>query len=123
MRIAVPVTGEDAVAPVGACEAFCFFEDDHGKILRQYSAPVEGTGFDAALSTLERYGVDVLVCGALDEEERKRLAASGLLLSTDASGSAEDAARRWLGGAIACDPDNDCNYCGHKDECELPHKA
>ncbi|MBE7008403.1 MAG: hypothetical protein E7422_04555 [Ruminococcaceae bacterium] len=123
MRIAVSVMGNEVSASLDNCEAFCFFEDDHGKILRQYSAPVEGTGFDAALSTLERYGVDVLVCGALDKEERKRLAASGLLLSTDASGSAEDAARRYLGGAIACDPDNDCNYCGHKGECELPHKA
>ena len=123
MRIAIPVRGENVSASFGACEAFAFFEDDHGKILRQYRVPTEGAGFDAALSVLERYGVDVLVCGALEEEERRKLAASGLLLAAGASGSAEDAARRYLDGAIACDPDNDCNYCGHKDNCQLPHKA
>ena len=118
MRIAIPVTGDAVSASFGTCEAFRFYEDDHGRIVRQYSASVEG-GANAALGVLERYGVDVLVCGALRPEEKQMLAASGLLLSTDASGKADEAALRYLGGAIAFDPANTCTYCGHKHECSM----
>lgn len=119
MRIAIPVTGDEVSASFGACEAFRFYEDDHGKIVRQFRASVEERSFDAALAALERYGVDVLVCGALSAEERKALAMSGLLLSPDASGDADAAALAYLGGAIAFDPANKCDYCGHKHECSM----
>lgn len=119
MRIAVPVTGEEISTPFGACEAFFLYEDDHGKILRRTDVPVKGGGFDAALAELERCGADVVVCGALDAAEKRTLAAAGLLLAPDASGNADGAVRAYLDRAIACDPDNDCNYCGHKDACDL----
>ena len=122
MRIAIPVAGDAVSTPIGACEAFCFFEDDHGRIVRRFRAPMEGRSFDAALALLERYGVDVVVCGDLSAEEKRALASAGLLLAPGASGGAEAAARAYLGRAIACDPDNTCNYCGHRDECGLEHK-
>lgn len=119
MRIAIPVVGDAVSASFGACEAFSFYEDDHGKIVRQFRVPMKDSGTDAALKLLERYGVDVLVCGALEAEEKQMLAMSGLLLSPDASGKADDAALRYLGGAIAFDPANTCDYCGHKHECSM----
>ncbi len=122
MRIAIPVTGEKVSARFGACGAFFLYEDDHGKILRRTEAPVEGDGFDAAFASLERCGADVVVCGALSAEEKRALAQAGLLLAQGFSGGADDAARAYLDRAIACDPDNDCNYCGHKSECNLGHK-
>ena len=122
VRIAIPVAGEAAGAPLGACEAFCFYEDDHGRIVRQFRVPVEGSGLEAALTLLERYGVDVVVCGELSAEEKRALASAGLLLAPGASGRAEEAARAYLGRVIACDPDNTCNYCGHRDECEVHNK-
>lgn len=117
MRIAIPIAGDAVSARLGACEAFCFYEDDHGRIMRRFRVPMEGSGFDAALALLERYGVDVVVCGGLDAEERRALASAGLLLAPGASGGADEAARAYLGQAIACDPNNTCNYCGHRDEC------
>lgn len=122
MRIAVPAAGEAVSARFGTCEALCFYEDDHGRIVRQFRVPVEETGFDAALGLLERYGVDAVVCGELSAEEKRSLASAGLLLATGASGRADEAARAWLGQAIACDPNNTCNYCGHRDECEAHKK-
>ena len=122
MRIAVPVAGEAVSVPFGACEAFCFYEDDHGRIVRRFRVPVEGGGFDAALQFLEGYGVDVVVCGELDAEERRALTSAGLLLAPGASGGADEAVRAYLGRAIACDPSNTCNYCGHRDACETRKK-
>lgn len=119
MRIAIPVDGEAVSASIGSCEAIKFYEDDHGRIVRQFMAPVEGGGLDAALALLERYGIDALVCGPLKAEERSMLAMSGLLLSPDASGSADAAALAYLGETIAFDPANSCSYCGHAHECSM----
>ena len=121
MRIAIPVDGVGAVAGLAGCTAVRFYEDDHGRVTRQYAESVTD-GFDAALSAIERSGVDVVVCGPLTPEEKRALAINGLLLSPDASGDADEALHGYLSAAIACDPNNTCNYCGHKDECALPHK-
>ncbi len=118
MRIVVPIAGNEVAAALEACESVRLFEDDHGRIVRRTELPLTGT----ALETLERSGADVVVCGALTAEERKTLAASGLLLAADASGDAEEAVRACLSRTVACDPGNTCNYCGHKDECELPKR-
>ncbi len=122
MRIAVPVRDEDVSTSLDACEALRLYEDDHGKITRQTAVPVTGEGFDAVLAALERSGADVVLCSALSEEERRALAAAGLLLAPDASGNAETAVRAYLDRAIACDPNNNCNYCGWKDECPSHHQ-
>ena len=104
MRIAVSVIGEE-VSAFAVCEAIRIYEDDHGRITAQRVAPVE----HSPLHTLERGGADVLLCGALTEEERHTLAEDGVLFTSDVHGSANAAVRRYLGTAIVCDPNNNCN--------------
>ena len=115
MRIAVPVTGEAVSAGLAACTEVKLYEDDHGRITKRAAVPV--TAGESALEIIERRGVDVLICGELPDAERRELAASGLLLAQAQAADAEAAALAYLGAAIACDPSNNCNYCGFKDEC------
>lgn len=122
MRIAVPVSGENVSASMAACEAIRFYEDDHGRIVRQSAEAPESAGFDAALALLERRGVDVLLCPPLLPEEKRALASAGLLLSPDAGGDADAAVRAYLGRAVACDPNNNCNYCGFREECDAERR-
>ena len=70
MRIAIPVDQDSVSASLGACSAFHFYEDDHGRIVRQFLVPMDGSGTDAALALLERYGIDALVCGSIAQPER-----------------------------------------------------
>lgn len=114
MRIAVPVNGE-GVSALATCEGLRLFEDDHGRITRRSELAVDDTG--RALETLERCGADVLLCPALAEEERRALADAGVLLAQTEAVDAEEAVLAYLGRAVACDPSNDCNYCGFKDSC------
>lgn len=123
MKIAISAAGERVSMDFAGSEAFWVYEDDHGTVVKKYRVPIEGAGFEAALGALERLGADILVCAALEDAERRTLAASGILLSEGAQGSADAAALRYLGGAIACDPENNCNYCAHRRECSIAAHA
>ena len=65
---------------------------------------------------------DTLISGELGLSGEVRTVRRGtMLLAEAAAEAADDALRVYLGAAIACDPTNDCNYCGHKTECAMPH--
>ena len=94
MRIAIPVAGETVASPLGDAEGFRFYEDDHGRIVRQFLVPMEERSTKAAIDLLERYGIE-----------------------------ADEAALRFLSGSIVSDPNNHCNACGFKGACSLKDKG
>lgn len=114
MRIAIPVLNDD-VHPTPECaQQVQFFEDDHGRIVRRYRLAVEDGGFEALLSLLERQGIDALLCSTLTPTQRRELTMAGLMTFPGYGGAAESAALRFLSGAVAADPSNTCNACGHR---------
>ena len=123
MRIAIPVAGEEVSSPLAAAEAFHFYEDDHGKIVREFLEPMEERGIDAAVGLLERYGIDALLCGAIDDAERTAVGMAGIMLFPGYSGKADDAALRFLSGRVVSDPNNHCSACGFKGACSLTDKG
>ncbi len=120
MRIAIPVADGRVGRVLADCTVVRLYEDDHGKVVRQSAVPVEAG--DTARAVVERSGADVLLCGPLAQEERRELALSGLLPAEAASDDPDEAVRAWLGTTIACDPSNNCNYCGFREECALPRQ-
>ena len=123
MRIAIPVAGEEVTSPLATAEAFHFYEDDHGKIVREFLEPMEERGIDAAVGLLERYGIDALLCGAIDDAERTAVGMAGIMLFPGYSGKADDAALRFLSGSVVSDPNNHCSACGFKGACSLTDKG
>lgn len=116
MRIAIPLRGTEISRGFSGCEAIRVCEDDHGRVFRQDTVYPE-SGAEGVFRCLERCGADVLLCGELTAEETERLARSGVLMATGASGDADAALRRYLDAAIVCDPNNTCRYCAHRSEC------
>ena len=123
MRIAIPVAHDEVFAPLGGAEAFHFYEDDHGKIVRQFLVPMETSGTAAAIELLERYGIDALICGKASEEERREAGTAGIMLFPGAAGSADKAALAFLSGTVVFDPNNACNACGHGHSCSMDCKS
>lgn len=123
MRIAIPVRGDEVFSPMGEAEAFHFYEDDHGRITRQFLVPMEEAGLDSALELLEQYGIDALICGAVSDEERHAVGTAGVMLFPGVSGKADDAALGFLSGSVISDPNNHCNACGFKGACSLSDKG
>lgn len=118
MRIAIPTDRDAVSSSLGTCSAFRFYEDDHGKVVRQFLVGAEG-GIDAALALLERYGIDALVCGNISDPERKAVTSAGIIFFPTASASPDDAVLQFLGGAIVFDESNTCNACGHGHTCSM----
>lgn len=123
MRIAIPVRGDEVFSPMGEAEAFHFYEDDHGRITRQFLVPMEKAGLDSTLELLEQYGIDALICGAVSDEERHAVGTAGVMLFPGVSGKADDAALGFLSGSVISDPNNHCNACGFKGACSLSDKG
>lgn len=124
MRIAIPVLKDNSVAPaLGSCAAFKFYEDDHGKIQRQFIADFDASGTAGAIRLLERYGIDALICGNPSAEERLSVGGAGIMLFPGAGGDADAAALQFLSGTIAFDPANSCNACGHGHTCSMDCEA
>ena len=124
MRIVVPVEQDTVSASLAHSEGFRFFEDDHGRIVRRFYAPLTASGdAAAAVDTLEEYGVDALICGALPGDERLLTATAGIMLFPGFSGGAEDAVLDFLSGAVARDPNNKCNACGFQTSCSLRERG
>ena len=116
MRIAIPVVSGEVFSPLANAEAFHFYEDDHGKIVREFLEPMEESSTDAAVGLLERYGIDALLCGTIDDTERTAVGMAGI-------GKADDAALGFLSGSVISDPNNHCNACGFKGACSLKDKG
>ena len=111
MRIAIPVVSGEVFSPLANAEAFHFYEDDHGKIVREFLEPMEENGIDA------------LLCGTIDDTERTAVGMAGIMLFPGYSGKADDAALRFLSGSVVSDPNNHCNACGFKGACSLKDKG
>ena len=89
----------------------------------RFLVPMEERGTKAAIDLLERYGIDALLCGTIDENERIAVGTAGLMLFPGYVGEADEAALRFLSGSIVSDPNNHCNACGFKGACSLKDKG
>ena len=76
--------------------------------MREFLEPMEESGTDAAVGLLERYGIDALLCGTIDDTERTAVGMAGIMLFPGYSGKADDAALRFLSGSVVSDPNNHC---------------
>ena len=127
MRIAIPVVSGEVFSPLANAEAFHFYEDDHGKIVRgekvSKSKASKGDDVIDPVILIERYGIDALLCGTIDDTERTAVGMAGIMLFPGYSGKADDAALRFLSGSVVSDPNNHCNACGFKGACSLRDKG
>ncbi len=119
MRIALPVKDGLVHHELGGADGFQFYEDDHGKVKVQYYESLAEHSTDAAVTLLERHGIDALVVPSLSDEERRAAFAAGIMFLPGFSGEPQQAALAFLSGATGFDPNNPCHACGHNGGCSM----
>jgi len=119
MRIAIPVKNNQVCSALNACEAIHFYEDDHGKVVKNYLVPLPQQSRSAAVDIMEANSADVIVCDSLSDEDLRSVMLSGIMFSLGYSSAADEAVLSYLRKAVVFDPNNTCNACGHGHACSM----
>ena len=121
MRIAIPFDKADGTIAPAFAEAVSFklYNAEGDKIVSDLSIPAFGAGEQAMLDTLQAARCDVLICGGITREARKLVAAAGIAVTPGFGGSADDAAKAFVTGALQHEEGHDCANCTH--DCDHHH--
>lgn len=82
-------------------EQFKVYETEGGRILSSRLIGAEGSGYGALTDLLRGKGIDVLLCGGIDDVMRKALTDKNIEICAGTSGSADEAVEAYLRGEFA----------------------
>ena len=121
MRIAIPYSKSSGeIAPAFAeSESLKLYNVEGDKIVSDLTIPAFGSGEQAMLDTLQAARCDVLICGGITNVARKSIAAAGIAAYPGFGGSADDAAKAFVTGALKHDAGHDCANCTR--DCDHHH--
>ena len=123
MRIAVTYENGEIFQHFGHTEQFKLYDVEDGRIVQEQIVETNGSGHGALAGFLQAAQADVLICGGIGMGAQMALADAGIRLYAGVQGSADQAARALVEGALQYDPNARCDHhehhggdCGH-DRC------
>ena len=128
MKIAIPFDGGKVAAHFGKTVQFRVYEAENGRILTAREETAGAAGHEALAAFLKELGVNAVVCGGIGDGAVAALENAGIGVCSGADGDADEAAERYLAGALASSGANCTHHhaaaheegcgCGHDDEDE-----
>lgn len=123
MRIAVTYENGEIFQHFGHTEQFKLYDVEDGRIVQEQIVETNGSGHGALAGFLQAAQADVLICGGIGMGAQMALSDVGIRLYAGVQGSADQAARALVEGALQYDPNARCDHhehhggdCGH-DHC------
>ena len=113
MRIAVTYENGQIFQHFGHTSQFKVYDIRQGEIAQTRIVDTFGSGHGALAGVLTALNADVLICGGIGGGAQMALAAAGIQLYGGVSGSADEAVRAFLSGALAFNPNVRCNHHDH----------
>lgn len=100
MRIAIP-HWQGRIAPVfDAASHLALVDVENGRAIRREEVRLLTRGSDARAAELKRYGVSLLICGAISAPLQLKIAASGIQVISFLCGAMDDVLSAYLDGTI-----------------------
>ena len=121
MRIAVTYDNGEIFQHFGHTEKFKVYDVEDGKIVNEEIVDTNGQGHGALAGFLMGGKVDILICGGIGGGAQAALGEAGIKLYGGASGSADEAVKAFLDGALDYNPDVKCNHHGEGHTCGNHH--
>lgn len=115
MRIAVTYENGTVFQHFGHTKQFKLYDAENGAILREQVVDTAGSGHGALAGFLTGQGVEVLICGGIGAGAQEALAQAGIRLCGGVTGSADQAARDFVAGTLAYNPDIRCSHHDHEE--------
>ena len=100
MLIAVACIGGEVAGTLIRAEEYALFDVRGGRVVARSHAHVSDRQQRSRARHLYDIGVEMLLCGRLDREERRALFDCGVNFADGVGGSAENAIARYLQGAL-----------------------
>ena len=113
MRIAVTYENETIFQHFGHTSQFKVYDVDNGAVVASQIIDTNGSGHGALAGVLHALNADVLICGGIGGGAQEALAAAGIKLYGDVSGSADDAVAAFLNGKLDFNPNVQCDHHDH----------
>lgn len=98
MKIAIAYADGSVASDLGSCQQFLIVTAEGGQPTAKDLIACPGEGHIRLLSFIGHYAIDVLICGQLGIASRNALEMLGVLLVPGVTGSAEEAAAKFLVG-------------------------
>jgi flavin reductase (DIM6/NTAB) family NADH-FMN oxidoreductase RutF len=95
MKFSVAVKGADVSKDIGCCDTFLIFEEKCGKIIMRQIIDNPGHKPDSLPGFLEKFKIEALLCGDMDEQTVQALAEKEIRVVTDVSGKADKVAEEF----------------------------
>ena len=115
IRIAVPVTEGDVIAAdFLKASCFKFYNVENGKLDSSVCVDPAGSGQDAIVKFLKMYGVNVAICGSVENETVAKLQEADVWVVSGLEGKADEKVDAFLAGQIEGTFGSGCGgNCGH----------
>lgn len=108
MKIAVTYDNGMIFQHFGHTQYFKVYDVEDSKIVSSQVIDTEGNGHEALAAFLFSGNVDILICGGIGGGAQMALRQAGIKLYGGVSGSADDAVKAFLEGALDYNPDVRC---------------
>lgn len=112
MKLAITYENGQIFGHFGHTKAFKVYEIEDGVIVSSRIMPTLGQGHGALAGFLAGIGADALICGGIGGGAQEALAQAGIQLYGGVTGDADAAAKAFVDGTLAYDPDVRCNHHG-----------
>lgn len=110
MKIAVTYDNGQIFQHFGHTEQFKLYDAENGQIISEEIADTNGSGHGALAGFLAEKQAEVLICGGIGAGAKAALEEAGITLYGGVSGSADEAVKAFLAGALAFDPEVRCSH-------------
>ena len=110
IRIAVTNENGQVFQHFGHSEQLKFYDVEKDQIIAAQIADTNGRGHRALVGFLVVNNADLLICGGIGGRAKAALTEAGIKLYNGVSGSADEAVKMLLSGALSCDSDLHCNH-------------
>lgn len=110
MKIAVTYENGLIYQHFGHTAQFKLYDVRDGAVASSEVVDTNGSGHGALAGLLVSLGAEVLICGGIGGGAQMALAAAGIRLYGDVSGSADDAVAAYIAGSLDYDPNARCDH-------------
>lgn len=99
MKFSVAIKGADVSKDIECCDTFLIFEEKRGRIIMRQIIENPGYKLDLLPEFLEKFKIEVLLCGERNGQTRQAFAEKGIRIVGDLSGNADKIAEEFARGA------------------------